>query len=340
MSVGVNLIKKIFKIVLLLILVVIGFFIVLYFMLPVQETKNLKWGISFSKFHAEELGLDWKKAYLDILNELEVKRVRLSAHWTQIEPEKDKYSFQDLDFQIDEAQKNRVSVILALGRRLPGWPECHIPSWVQNQPEDQQRKEILELIEILVNRYKNRETIINWQVENEYFFDVFARSACPESNEDFLESEIALVKELDPSRPVILTDSGEFGGWYSAYKRADIFGSSLYLYVWNKKLGYISYPIRPSFFVIRSFLIDLITFRKKSKIVSELQAEPWEPRPLVDTQIETQLTHFGIDRFENIINFSKKTGFDTFYLWGAEWWYWMKLNGHPEFWDKVKDLLK
>ena len=46
----------------------------------------------------------------------------------------------------------------------------------------------------------------------------------------------------------------------------------------------------------------------------------------------------GVDKFKEMINFSSKTGFDTFYLWGVEWWYWLKLNGHDELWLEAKKL--
>ena len=44
------------------------------------------------------------------------------------------------------------------------------------------------------------------------------------------------------------------------------------------------------------------------------------------------------DKFNEMINFSSKTGFDTFYLWGAEWWYWLDKQGHPEHWQRAKEL--
>ena len=33
------------------------------------------------------------------------------------------------------------------------------------------------------------------------------------------------------------------------------------------------------------------------------------------------------------VEYAQRTGFDEFYLWGVEWWYWIKLQGHPEVWD-------
>jgi len=55
--------------------------------------------------------------------------LRLVAYWQKIEPEQGKYSFEDLDWQIKEAEKRDIEVILVIGRKVSRWPECHIPEW-------------------------------------------------------------------------------------------------------------------------------------------------------------------------------------------------------------------
>ena len=39
------------------------------------------------------------------------------------------------------------------------------------------------------------------------------------------------------------------------------------------------------------------------------------------------------------IDYAKQAGFSDYYLWGAEWWYYLKQNNHPEYWDYVKGLV-
>lgn len=306
--------------------------------LDFSKPESFNYGVSFSKFHSDELKLDWKTVYLDILNDLKVRHFRFSAHWPLTEPEDDKFNFEELDFQMNEAKKAGATVILAVGRRLPGWPECHEPEWAKNLSKDEKQEKILQYIETVVKRYKDYENIKYWQVENEAFLTFFSKEACGELDKDFMDKEIAFVKELDSSRPIIVTDSGEFGTWIQAHKRADVFGTSMYLYVWWRNfIGPLRYPIGPSFFVIKRNIVKLLNGDKPS-IVIELSAEPWLLQPIIDTPIETQLERMGVDKFNEMIDFSKKTGFDTFYLWGAEWWYWLKINGHPDHWNRAKDL--
>ena len=195
----------------------------------------------------------------------------------------------------------------------------------------------MKYIEAVVRRYRGYENIKYWQVENEPYLAFFSRSLCGELDEEFLQKEIELVKKLDPARPVLLTSSGEFDPWFKTYKRADVFGSSMYLYVWWKT-GPLRYPITPAFFRIKQSLVELI-YGKKPKLVIEMSMEPWLRQPIVGTPNEILLDRMGIDKFNEMLKFSSETGFDTFYLWGAEWWYWMKkTQGHPEFWERAQEI--
>ncbi len=323
--------KKLFAVVLMIFV----FFFVLSF--DFAPDGDVFYGVSFSKFHTDELGLDWKATYLAIQNDLDVKNFRFSAHWPITEPEKDKYNFSELDFQMAEAKRSGSSVILAIGRRLPGWPECHIPEWAMDLSDEERKSELLELITLVVNRYKDYDHIVYWQVENEPFLTGFSRSACGPLDKEFLKKEIETVKELD-SRPVLITDSGEIGDWFRAYSRGDVFGTSLYLYVWPRSIGFpIRYPITPGFFKIKNNLVRLFLGAKPSFIV-ELSTEPWLLQPITETPIEIQLDRMGIDKFNEMIDFSSRTGFNGFYLWGAEWWYWLRIQGYPEHWEYAKTL--
>src|ERR1700722_5176207 len=99
------------------------------------KAKRIDYGVTFSEPYAVSLGLDWKQTLSAILTQLKPKVLRLSAYWDDTEPQKDKYDFSDLDYQINLAEQTNTPVILTLGPRLPRWPECHDPSWIANLPQ-------------------------------------------------------------------------------------------------------------------------------------------------------------------------------------------------------------
>ncbi|PJE50702.1 MAG: hypothetical protein COV29_03130 [Candidatus Yanofskybacteria bacterium CG10_big_fil_rev_8_21_14_0_10_36_16] len=334
---------QIFKHKLLSLIIVLFFALILLSLSHIPDKSELKYGVSFSKFHSDELGLDWKETYLAILDDLGVKRLRLSAHWPMVEPKMGEYNFEELDYQIAEAEKRDVEVIFAVGRRLPGWPECHDPDWAKELSQEEKNNRILSYIKETVSRYKDSSAIKIWQVENEPFLGFFGRSHCGEFDDDFLDKEINLVKQLDTTRPVLITDSGEFGKWWQAHNEGDHFGTSMYLYVWwrNKYIGGpIRYPITPAFFRIKHNFIKLFNEDKPAMVI-ELSAEPWLLQPIVETPLDVQLDRMGIDKFNEIIEFSNRTGFNTFYLWGAEWWYYLKKHeNYPEHWARAQELFR
>jgi len=326
--------KSFFKFILVLSFSIFVFFLVFSYR---PNPEEIKYGVSFSKYRAEELGLDYRQLFISILDDLGVRRFRLSAHWPMVEPEKDRYSFEALDFQINEAKKRDASVILGVGRRLPSWPECHVPDWAKDLSWDEQKKEILEVIEKVVLRYKDEPNIIYWQVENEPFLSVFAKDHCGELDVDFLEEEIDLVKNLDPGRKILVTDSGNLGLWSGAWRRGDVFGTSVYMYLWNPELGQIKSIYLPSFYKAKTNLMRVMFGNKRSLLI-ELSLEPWLIEPITQAPLDIQIQRMDSQKFNEIIEFAEKTGFDEQYLWGVEWWYWMRDKGYDDFWQNGREI--
>src|SRR3990170_6083331 len=91
------------------------FIVIQMIALPAPEIKNVTYGVTFSKYRAQTLGLDWKKSYRQTL-ELDFKSVRLPIYWNDIEKNNNRYNFKDLDWQIKHAQENNTSIILAIGQ--------------------------------------------------------------------------------------------------------------------------------------------------------------------------------------------------------------------------------
>lgn len=319
-----------------IILILLGLIILSLSQKPLTAGGVKNWGVSFSKPFAKQMGLDWKETYISILDDLKINRLRLIAYWPEIEKEQEIFDFEDLDWQIYEAQKRDAKIILAIGQKLPRWPECHIPDWVQNTNAPPE-KILLNYISTVIRRYKNNPAIWAWQIENEPFLTF---GECPPLNIELLNKEIALAKSLD-SRPVIITDSGELSLWTKAIKKSDIFGTTMYRVIWNKNMpfgGYFKYPLPPEFFHLKTNVADIFT-DIKNIIVIELQAEPWGPKLLYESSFEEEQKSMNFEQFKENIEYAKQVGFTEDYLWGAEWWFKMKKENHPEYWNEIKNLL-
>ena len=301
--------------------------------LPQEE---LMFGVTFSSLYAGQLGLDWRETYIVILDDLQVKRIRIPAYWPNVEPEKGEFNFDDLDFQINEAAERDVDIILAVGQKLPRWPECHIPDWAKSD-EDYQGV-LLNYVEKTITRYSDVDAVSHWQIENEPFLAGFGD--CPPLDKDLLDKEIALAKSLD-SRPILITDSGELGDWVRARKRGDVFGTTMYRFIWHDRIGKFQYPLPPTWFKFKEIVSRKIAGISPDQkvIVVEMQAEAWGPDPIPYLTLEQQFNFMDFEAFQENIIYAKRAGFPEMYLWGVEWWYWLDTTQDiPEFWDYAKKL--
>ncbi len=302
-----------------------------------EKPAEIQYGMSFNTLYADELGLDWKETYDALLIEMGVRHLRLAAHWPMIEPEKDTYNFTELDYQIAAAEGVGAEVVLAIGRRLPRWPECHVPDWTDELTWEEQKNEIREYLRVVMDRYKDSPAVVYWQVENEPYLEVFAKEHCGEFDEEFFIEEVALVRSIDDSRPLLVTDSGNLGLWAGPYRHGDAFGTSVYVHFWNPELGQFRTILPPWFYRVKANLMALL-YGEQEVMLIELSAEPWLLEPIVDVDIDTQYTRMDLDMFEDILQYAEDTHFKKQYLWGGEWWYWLNQQGHTEMWDRGLEL--
>ncbi|MEF8846951.1 MAG: beta-galactosidase [Candidatus Paceibacterota bacterium] len=327
--------KRIIKIILsILLFLLIAVFCFLFVGSP-EPAEDIKWGVNFSKEHSRNLGLDWKENYNAVLEDLDADHLKIVAYWTWIEPQRDQYNFDNLDWQIERAAEEDAKLLLVMGQRVPRWPECHFPGWVKELSTEERQEEIMELTEKIVKRYKDEEAIWAWQVENEPFFSF---GECPPPDEDFIKKEVESVKEMDPSRPVVVTESGEWPFWFKAAQYGDIVGTTLYREVWMSEWNrYFKYPLPPVFYQRKAKLINWIFDKKVINV--EMQTEPWGPELMYDISLEEQKKTMDLEQFKKNIDYARRTGLDTFYLWGSEWWYWLKTNhNQPQIWNEASKL--
>ncbi|MGW8185393.1 MAG: C39 family peptidase [Candidatus Moraniibacteriota bacterium] len=331
-------IKKILKIILIIFLSIVAVAVLVFTILNLPakdkfERANL--GVTFSSRYSSDIGLDWRANYVAMLDDLGVRKVRIPVYWDLVETEKNKYNFDDIDWQLAEAKKRNTEIILTIGQKVPRWPECFVPKWVA---DDEERKaELVEFLKIVVKRYQGNSEIKYWQIENEPFLKF---GVCPELDEDLLDREIKIVKQMDDTRQIIVTDSGELSTWLPAASRADVFGTTMYRNVYKEGWGYYVYPIGPRFFLIKKWVIDKFA-NQENAIVIELQGEPWVKGWTVHQPLEEQFKSMNEKKLVENVIYAKKSGFDTIYIWGVEWWYWLKTSqNNPILWDTAKNLFE
>lgn len=302
--------------------------------------KEIKIGVTFSEKAAIGLNLDWKEIYIKVLDDLQVRNLRLESYWDEIEKNIGNFDFSNLDFMLDEAKKRDAKIILVVGMRQPRWPECHIPAWAKKISVKDRQSKTLEFISKVVDRYKDNNQISSWQVENEPFLSSFGQG-CDKPDASFLKKEVELVKSLS-SKPIILTDSGELGSWITPMAESNIFGTTLYREVYNQFIGYTTYPLPAYLYNIKSQVVKNLFAKNNTKtIIIELQAEPWSGKNnLLKTPPSEQVNIFLPEEFDRNITFAKETGFSESYLWGVEWWYFMASQGYPEYVHQARKLFR
>ncbi len=328
-----------FRIILIVFFILLFLFIFIFIYLmsgSVESNSEIDFGITFSQISAEEMNIDWQKTYVNILDDLGVRKLRLIAYWSLIENNKGEYLFNDLDWQINNAKKKGAEVILAVGSKLPGSSECYVPEWAKELNKEEKQESSLLFLKEVINHYSSEEIIKSWQIEDNPFQKTSEK--CVEIDKEFLNKEISLVKETDfTRRPVMLTVSGELGNWFNPALISDNLGISVYRNNWTQYWGYFNYPIRPVFYKKMSDLIKFFT-EINDVIIIELQAEPRGSKLISEMFPQEWDRSMSLDKFKDTISYIKRAGFDEVYLRGAEWWYYMKGEGNNSFWNEAKKL--
>jgi hypothetical protein len=302
-----------------------------------HRNTNQIYGVSFNAEYAAYLGLDSDKVFQTILNEWNFKYIRLSATWDEIEMARGIYDFSSLNKLMDAAALSGAKVTLAVGQKIPRWPECHAPSWAASLSDNEYKAAVKRFIKATVDQYKDHPALEIWQVENEPLFEY---GECRFFDSSMLSSEIESVKSLDANHKIMITDSGELSSWRHTAKAADLFGTTMYRVVWNERIGYFSYVwLTPLFYRAKLLFAGQKT---QNAYISELQAEPWVTNQDVKTMdLDKQYKSMSIERFHKNVDYAQRVGFPRAYLWGAEWWYWMaEKKGVNDFVDFAKTLKK
>lgn len=303
---------------------------------PTKTPGPLEVGVTFSQIYAQDLGLNWRELLTATLDDLKIRRLRLPAYWSLVEPRRGQFDWSALDYQLDEVARRNGSVLLAVGLKLPRWPECWMPEWVQSLPKQAEHAARLEYLRAVVMRYKNHPALGGWQVENEADFPF---GFCPPPDRAFFRREVKLVRELDPTHTVATTDSGELATWLSLGPSTDRLGVSVYRVVTLPWGTVWRYTWIPPYWYKRHALLVLPWV--KEVFVSEFQMEPWSEQSLAKTPLAQQLRTFSITQMNDNFRFAERMGIREIYFWGVEWWWFMKTQRHEAgFWDAARDFFE
>jgi hypothetical protein len=301
---------------------------------PTKTRGPIQTGVTFSQIYATELGLNWRQTLAATLDDLGVRSFRIPAYWNIVEPTRGVYAWSSIDYQMNEIAKRDGKALLAIGMKLPRWPECWMPEWASTLSTEEEHRARLEYLTEAVNRYKNHPALQAWQVENEPALDF---GICPPQDPQFHSREIATVRAADASHPITTTNSGELSTWLENAGEVDAVGISMYRIIRHAGGGIMSYDFIPPYWYARR--AALVSPWVKRVFVSEFQMEPWVRTSIRQTPLSEQFQTFDLNRMRNHFDYAERTRFNEIYFWGVEWWYWMKTHQNdPTFWNMAKEF--
>lgn len=294
--------------------------------------KPHAYGVSFSVKQCRNFKIDWQDCLQWALDE-GWRRFRLMSYWNEIEKEQGKYDFVNLDAQIALIGSHGGVVSLCLGVKQPRWPEYHWPTWAKNLSKKETDSALLLFVAAVVSRYKNNLIIIEWQLENEALLSNFGSNI--EIDRKRLKHEFSLVKQLDATRPIIMSTSN---GWGVPVRQPipDIIGFSYYA-VMHQNGKYSKTIHRPLLYKIRAWLNNQLLSRPS--FVHELQLEPWGHKSIWNMTTKEQNISMSHEQIQKNIASAQSIGAYPIDVWGLEWWYWRHKNGDASVWDTAKAII-
>src|SRR5258706_13528276 len=182
--------------------------------LPIRPRGQTLLGFSFRPHQVKAFGLD-AQATLKALLAHPFDLVRLPAYWNQIETEPGQFDTGDLDRQLEAVERAGKQVILGLGAvKNCGYPEFFAPdhqlggplpegSLVRASTHAALLAGATSFIRRLVERYRDRTSIVAWQLEHEAV-DPLGVEHSWRLGVDFVQRELDEIREADPSRPVMM----------------------------------------------------------------------------------------------------------------------------------------
>ena len=323
--------------------------------LPIEPRRSTLLGISFRSPQVAVLGLDGRST-LQTLLAYPFQLIRLGAYWNLIEPEPGIFYADELDWQIDAAERAGKQIILCVGPlKTFSYPEFFVPAHHLRQPLQEHTlikpsaypsllMAATEFITRLVERYKHRQGIVAWQLEHEAV-DPLGVEHSWRLDVAFVEKEVEAVRKADPTRPIMMNGflptslPVRLSQWWRtrdqgdslavAQRIADIVGIDYYprhaLVTIGSKTLYLDGSKRAWQQRRRRQLFAWTRAHGQKLMIAEGQAEPWEtvttpPNPYGQGMYSC-LPEQVIKNYNTCMRWPQQEGSLYAYLfWGAEYW--------------------
>src|SRR3989440_2660605 len=334
--------------------------------LPIEPRRSTLLGISYRSPQVATLGLD-ARTTLQTLLSYPFQLIRLGAYWKRMEPQPGIFHADELDGQVDAAERAGKHIILCVGPlKTFSYPEFFVPAHQLRRPFPEHTlikpsaypsllMAATEFITRLVERYKHREGIVAWQLEHEAV-DPLGVEHTWRLDVAFVEKEVEAVRKADPTRPIMMNGflptslPVRLSQWCRtrdqddslavAQRIADIVGIDYYprhaLMTVGSKTLYLDGSKRPWQQRRRRQLFASTRAHGQKLMIAEGQAEPWEtvtipPNP--DLQgMYSCLPEQVINNYNTCMRWPQQEGSLYAYLfWGAEYWMLRKQCGDSSY---------
>jgi hypothetical protein len=331
--------------------------------IPVEPRGSTRLGLSFRPPQVDALGLDLR-ASLEALLDYPFELIRLGAYWNRLESAEGRFVPDELDWQIDAAQRAGKQILMCVGAlKTFGYPEFFVPphrlagplpegTLVQPYEHPELLKAAGEFVSRIVERYRDREAIVGWQVEHEAV-DPLGLEHSWRLAEQFVDAEVAAVRRGDPDRPILMNGFlptsilvGVQQAWRTrdqgdslevALRLADIVGLDVYACHGLLSLGPVTLYLDGSRSRWQQYRRERLFARariaERRVMVSEGQAEPWEtvttpPDPRGGAMSSCPPERL-IDNYNQCMRWDVEL--DAYLFWGAEYWLARKQTGDPSY---------
>jgi Beta-galactosidase len=323
--------------------------------LPIEPRRSTLLGISFRSPHVAVLGLD-ARTTLQTLLTYPFQLIRLGAYWNRIEPEPGIFLTDELDWQIDAAERAGKQIMLCVGPlKTFSYPEFFVPAHHLKHPFPEHTlikpyaypsllTAATEFITRLAERYKQRKSIVAWQLEHEAV-DPLGVEHTWRLDVAFVEKEMEALRKADPTRPIMLNGflptslPVRLSQWWRtrdqgdslavAQRMADMVGIDYYprhaLMTIGAKTLYMDGSKSPWQQRRRKQVFAWTRTHGQKLLIAEGQAEPWEtmtipPNPYKQGMYSCLPEHV-ITNYNTCMRWSQQEADLYAYLfWGAEYW--------------------